>query len=231
MYNVLKKIIDRLPSGIIRVIDFFRSLVVHPIYYPLYFLKSHFMSRKPCIEKFQFNDYIDNTSFYIFKKWFSGSIIVVKIPKYNRHFGSIREIPFNREILKEALCDPNWSKHFPKLLSVAKDGSHEMDYVDGVNLRDVYENLLIDRVDDLNWAKFKLAIVDLLANLQQYQKIHGHLKGEWTKNNLIFDGELIMNVDIESLVTYVRSPYSGLEHAEKSLNQLLSLILNRGLTK
>lgn len=199
----------------------------HPLRFPLNWLNDKLLRCQPGIERLKLPRCVSNSQYYVYRKTHKSRTVILKLPRF-KHVCRFDLYEWRREIARE-LSDPLWNAHFPVVFGFRKDGSYEMEYVEGENLFVLYECLRSEQevIDgSLDLERLLGAIDVLLNNLKAYQAEHGVLKGEWKHHNLIYDERagIIKNVDIEALVSYVDISWAHIESAERNLLDLRRVV-------
>jgi hypothetical protein len=221
--SLWRKVRPCLPVRLDRIFAFGVACGRNPIRFPLYWFYDKVLRCKSGIERLKLPESVSNSQYYVYKKFHNSHVVILKLPRF-RNVCRFDLYECRYQIAKE-LADPIWSAHLPAVYGFRKDGSYEMEYVQGHNLLELYEHTLAGR-SFLHCAHDRVrllqAIDDLLHNLRAYHEQYGVLKGEWKHHNLIYnerDGA-IKNVDIEALVSYEDIPWAHIDSAERNLLEL-----------
>jgi cobalamin biosynthesis Co2+ chelatase CbiK len=199
----------------------------YPLRFPFYLLYDKILRCRPGIERLKLPESVSNSQYYVYRKLYNSQVVILKLPRF-RNTCRFDLYECRHQIVKE-LADPIWIAHLPAVCGFRKNGSYEMEFVQGDNLLELYEHALTGRPflrSAHDRVRLLQAIDDLLCNLRSYHERYGVLKGEWKHHNLIYDERdgVIKNVDIESLVSYEDIPWAHIDSAERNLQELKRVV-------
>jgi hypothetical protein len=109
------------------------------------------------------------------------------------------------EVLTSLTLLPGLGEHCVKVTNVRRNGGYTSDYVDGVNLAEFRFSLFHgDPLPRRDRQKLMNSLEALIDHMNEYYRQNGGVIGDWSLNNLVFDPNraVIVNVDAEGFYTY-----------------------------
>lgn len=161
---------------------------------------------------------------------------VIKIPRASNDCSAhlIRSLKSEEAFnaYKSALLLPSTDSllkwHTAEVYEIRRDGGYISEYIEGVNLAEILVDHLKGRAEhQYDPADIIGAIENLITDMEEYVKQHGHLIGDWPLHNLIYSQErkCIFNVDSEGFFTCAQpSPHNDLRYNIPTLKDLIQLI-------
>ena len=133
-----------------------------------------------------------------------------------------------KEVLGSAKTDRWLRSHCVTATEIRVDGGYSSEYVEGINLAQLRDELFIREGVPVN-VRYGLlhAIPRLIEDLNGYCQEHGHLVGDWALQNLIYStaSQTIVNVDAEGFFTYGDGVgEASLKFVETNLRNLAELL-------
>jgi hypothetical protein len=108
-------------------------------------------------------------------------------------------------ILKQIRLDPYLREHCVEVRNIRRDGGYTSDYVEGINLAELRDELLGHNVASESVMKNVISAINRLVNdLRCYCKTNGRLVGDWPLHNLVYSlkSDEILNVDSEGFFSW-----------------------------